>query len=508
MRKREQRIWYRLRKRKSTNTGRPVFAGRNIHYEVAERDKGTIVGGIGVIQRLVQRVGLAQLVDSKVRVLQRRAPYHESDHVLNIAYNLLGGGDCLEDLSQKRNDEAYMDALGAARIPHPTTAGDFCRRFGEEDVASLMEVINEARLRVWKQQDEAFFDEAFVDMDSVITETVGKCKEGIAPSYKGIWGYHPAVISLRNTQEPLFILNRSGNRPSYDGVAPWVDKTIEFLFGAAGFRRITIRGDTAFSQTTHLDRWDAKGVRFIFGYNAVKSLISRAGELAKEAWLPLKRRPKYKVQTTTRTRPENVKARIVKEREYKTIRLVSEHVAEFSYKPLACKKSFRMVVLRKSISVERGQNVLFPETRYLFYITNNFDLESCEIVYGSNARCDQENLIAQLKNGVPALKGPLNSLTTNWAYMVIASLAWTLKCWFALLLPTHGNGLWTQKYQAERRQIQRMEFKKFVNYFMLIPVQVVKAGRRIVLRLLSWNRFQHILLRVLEVLEIRTPLRC
>ena len=122
----------------------------------------------------------------------------------------------------------------------------------------------------------------------------------------------------------------------------------------------------------------------------------------------------------------------------------------------------------------------------------------------ANQRCNQENLIEQLKNGVQALRMPVGDQTSNWAYMVMASLAWTLKAWFALLLPETGR--WGQKYQAEKQTVLHMEFKTFLNAFMLVPCQLVRTGRRIVFRVLAWNRWLPVLFRAVDVL--RQPLRC
>ncbi len=500
--KRKKRIEYRLRERDWENQESPMFSAKNIHYDVADRDRGLDAGGIGLMHRLVRGVGLIDRIDERLVLLKRHLPYHESDHVLNIAYNIVAGGSCLEDIELRRNDEVYMDALGAQRIPDPTTEGDFCRRFTEEDVETLMDIINETRLGIWRQQPEPFFEEALIDGDGTLAPSTGECKEGMDFSYKGTWGYHPLLISLANTQEPLFIVNRSGNRPSHEGAAAYFDRAIE-LCCKAGFQRITLRGDTDFSQTRFLDGWDEQGVGFIFGFNAVKKLDETAAELPESAWSPLRRLPRYEVKTESRQKPANVKDQVVVEREYKNIRLDSEHVAEFEYRPTFCRRSYRMVVLRKNLSVEEGEKVLFDDIRYLFYITNQ-DLPRQEIVLKANKRCNQENLIEQLKNGVSALKMPVNDLTSNWAYMVMASLAWTLKAWFALLLPEQGR--WSEKYTEEKRDVLRMEFKKFVNAFVRIPAQLVKTGRRLVFRLLSWNPYQQIFLRAVEAFH--RPLLC
>jgi hypothetical protein len=452
-----------------------MFGTANVHYEVAERTRGFAVGGLGAIHRMVQSTGLVEEIDRRLHLLKVHLPYHESDHVLNIAYNFLASGRCLEDLELLRNDEVYLDALGAQRIPDPTTAGDFCRRFGPEDVEALMDVINEMRPRIWQQQPEAFFEEAVIEADGTGVESTGECKEGMDFNHKGIWGYHPLVVSLANTQEPLFLVNRSGNR-----------------------------GDTDFSQTEHLDRWDGDGVRFVFGFDAMANMVKKAESLSRRAWKRVQRRPKYAVQTEPRERPPNVKEQIVRWREYQNIRLESEDVASFAYSPTKCRKTYRVVVVRKNLSVERGERVLFDDVRYFFYLTNDEAAEACQIVFEANDRCNQENLLAQLKSGVRALHAPVDNLVSNWAYMVMASLAWTLKAWFALRLPETGR--WKEKWAAEKRAVLRMEFRTFVNAMMRLPAQIIRQGRKTIYRLLGWNRWLPVFFRGWE--QVRAPLRC
>ena len=365
-----------------------------------------------------------------------------------------------------------------------------------------MDTFNKVRLKVWRQQPDAFFEEAVLEADGTLAPTTGECKDGMDVAYDGTWGYHPLLISLANTAEPLYLVNRSGNRPSHEGAAKRFDQAIA-LCQRAGFDQILLRGDTDFSQTRYLDGWDDQGVGFIFGIDAMKNLVARADQLEPDCWARLERPAKYEVASQPRQRPDKVKERIVRERGFENIRLRGEDVAEFAYRPGACDRDYRVVVVRKNLSVAKGEQVLFDDIRYFFYITNRAD-PADQIVMRANQRCNQENLIEQLKNGVHALGMPVGDQTSNWAYMVMASLAWTLKAWFALLLPETGR--WGQKYQAEKQTVLRMEFKTFLNAFMLVPCQLVRTGRRIVFRLMAWNPWLPVLFRAVDVL--RQPLRC
>ncbi len=363
-----------------------------------------------------------------------------------------------------------------------------------------MDTFNEARLRAWKEQPDGFFEEAFIDADGALAPSDAWCKQGVDIAYDGTWGYHPLIVSLANTAEPLYLLNRSGNRPSSEHADIYLDKAAA-LCRRAGFRKITYRGDTKFSQTRHLDRWDRDGNRFIFGFDARDNLVGLAERLPDLEYSELERPPRYTIRTVPRQAPERHKERIVAERQYETLKLIGEEVAEFEYRPVACKKTYRVVVLRKKLVVEKGQLWLFQPDRYFFYITNDRTSSASEVVFLANDRCDQENLIAQLKGGVKALAMPVGDRVSNWAYMVMASLAWSLKAWNALVLPEQGR--WAEKYQAEKRSLLRMEFSTFCVAMIQVPCQVVRTSRRVVFRLLSWNPWQGVFLRLVERLHGR-----
>ena len=486
LRRRKRRIKRRLKPRNFKATTKPVFSATNPRYEVSDRMRCARAGGIGAIHAMAKRIGLVDAIDESLELLKVHLPYHESDHVLNIAYNILAGHTCLEDLELLRHDEAYMDMLGTPRIPDPTTAGDFLRRFTPHDIMAYMDALNALRVPIWDQQPAAQLETAVIDTDGTLVGTTGEKKAGMSLSYNGIWGYQPLIVSLANFKEPLFLVNRPAHVPSHQDAAEWIDKAIALC--KQSFSGVLLRGDTDFSLTKHFDRWDKDGVRFVFGYDAKPNLVTIADSLEDSAWTSLQRRAKYEVATKPRDTRPNAKEEVVVQKRYQNLRLVGEEIAEVPYQPTACDQPYRLVIVRKNLSVERGGQWLWDDWRYFFYITNDRSFSSAEVVWQSNERCDQENLIEQLKNGVGALRVPVYDLTSNWAYMVIASLAWTLKAWFGMTLPR----------PADRDDIVRMEFKRFVHAVMLVPCQVLRRSRRLVLRLMAYTSRVRLLFRSME----------
>ena len=482
----------------------PMIRPSNTKIELAEKQQAVHCGGLAVLNQLIKTTGLRKYINDAASVLKLHLPYDEADHVLNIALNLLAGGRCLDHLEHRRNDEAYLDALGAERIPDPTTAGDFCRRFSGVQLIEFFQGINRARQNVWKQQEDGFFDQATIEADGTMVETTGEKKQGIGINYKGQWGYHPLVITLAETKELLYLANRSGNRPSQDGAWFYFDLAIDEC-KKAGFRKIVLRGDTDFSSTEHLDRWDSDGVQFIFGYDANKTVSGIADELPESEWKPLKRRSVQR--EAQRAKRPNSKEQVVVDNGYENQRLRAESYAEFAYRPHACRKTYRMVVVRKEIDVSKGQQLLFNKERYFFYITNEAadEVPSRDVIRGGNDRCDQENTISQLKAS-GALAAPLDTLESNWAYMAFASLAWTLKLWSGMLVRVNGNPGQRRVRRATRIRIIRMEFATFLNSLMLIPAQVIKSARQRTFRLLTYRPSVDLLMTLHD--HVGVPLRC
>lgn len=461
-----------------------------VRYEMPDRLAGIVQGGIGLVTQLVKYLGLTELLDERLNLLKRHQPYHESDHVLAMVYNIVGGGRCLENLKALRQDVALLDALGAERIPDATTAGDFLRRFDKTNVLELMEASNEARLGVWRSLPQASRKLALIDIDGTIVPTLGAKKEGADFSYNGKWGYAPLVVTMANTQEVLYVVNRSASRPSHDGAARWIDKTVELVL-KGGFKGARLRGDTDFSLTANFDRWSDSGVEFVFGIDANPSFVKRAKALPDCRWRRVRRQRGDGVEATSSRRlGRDFREEKAVERGFKKLRLVEEHYAELSYQPRKSNREYRMVVVRKRINVFEGQLQLEDEIRYHFYVTNvpARRLSAQKTIFESNARCHQENLIEQLKNGVRATQMPTNDFMANWAYLAIGALAWNLKIWLGLVLPS----------SAQTKELLKMEYRRFTDELVRFAAQVVKTGRYVVLRPMMVNEWTGFLLDASE----------
>ena len=229
-------------------------------------------------------------------------------------------------------------------------------------------------------------------------------------------------------------------------------------------------------------------------------MISRTWRrLPAEAYSFLERPPRYEIKTAPRQQPERVKPEIVKERGFETIHVLEEMVAEFKYRPVACNRSYRVIVVRKLLGIGQRADAAVRGVSLLLLHHQRPRDPAEEVVFSANDRCDQENLIAQLKSGVHALTTPVDDLVSNWAYMVMASLAWSLKAWSALMMPVSPRH--AAKHKAEKRSLLRMEFATFCAATIQMPCQIVRSGGRLIYRLLSWNPWQGAFLRLVERLH-------
>jgi len=303
----QRRVEARIRRGRERRTSArgyalPVISTQARTYELSDRCQGTCHGGAPLLLRLAERVGLVEAINRQVPLLKRYLPYRESDHVLNFALNAWCDGVRLEDMELRRNDEAFLEAVGTETLPDPTTEGDFRRRFRDAAaIHRLQDAFDTARLNVWRRQPQEFFDEASIEMDGTMVATTGSCQPGMDISCKKTRGRHPLVATPANTQEVLSIVNRPGNRPGHEGSPAEADRAIA-LCRKAGFERIRLRADGDFSLTRNFDRWDSAGVTFEFGFDANQTRQLLAESLENRAWKKLSRPPRYRVKTEPRRR--------------------------------------------------------------------------------------------------------------------------------------------------------------------------------------------------------------
>ena len=472
----------------------PLSTGANFNGKTGElvlgKQNGFGFGGIAILKKTLEKLNLADAINSRLSLFKQRRGYSEADHVISIGMIPCLGGKTLQDFDEIRENDSLKKALGVEKLSDPTTMGDFCRRFTKESLNVLMNAINEVRTGVWRTQSKKFLSVARVDVDGTFVPTQGEKKEGIDYNgHKRGWGYHPLVVTLENTGEVLFLENREGNRPSHEGAADYLDRSIETC-RKGGFQQILLRGDTDFSQTQHLDRWNAQDdVRFVFGFDNVKPLQEEADNLEPEDWQPLERpqAPETEPEMEREKRP-NFKQEKVDEKGYTTIERVKEEVAQFDYQPGACEETYRIVVVRATLTHYKGQETLFNQHRYFFYITNLAEEEATphEVVDEANQRCNQENKIANGKE-MGALSAPLHDLVSNGAFMYMMFLGASFQAWYALLSDFGGKNSYERA--ARKVRVLTMEFRTFLRGFLAIPSTVIEKGRKVIIRMHAKTRF-------------------
>ena len=458
---------------------KPVMDANRIRYELSKKVDATTCGGIGVIHKMNQMLKLPELINSNLQLLSVHKPYFESDHVLNMVYNIVAGGKYIEDLELRRNDTAFMTALGSTRIPDPTTAGDFLRRFETpEQMEKLFEINNEYNRRVWKVSSNGQKrKQAILNIDGKIVETLGEYKEKMDMSYKGKWGFSTLIITEMTTGVHIFCINRSGNTLSQSEAAYWINRAIEVL--KEYFDEILIEGDTAYYLTEMLDELDTDGVKFIFAVDQFDNLKKSAENIDDNEWIKVER-----IELGTKKREhkkQNVKELKIIERNYRHVVQREEYASEFSYTPTKCRNQYRIIVVRQLKELITSGLFQYFYYQYRFAITNLKESESStiECLDLIRKRANHENKIEQLESGVFALNMPTKEFYANQAYMMICAMAWNMKSYIGMLCPDKSLG----------EKIISMEFRKFKLYFINIQTQIIKQGRYIVYRLLGFNQY-------------------
>jgi hypothetical protein len=470
-------------------TAGPVFHCRSISAKVIEREPVTRDGGLALAHQLVTRLGLDRSIDRHLHLLKFHLPYYESDHVLTHAYNLFTGGRDIEDIQDLQHSTAVKNLLGACRIPDPTTAGDFLRRFCPESLDALQVAIDESRAKVWWKMPRRDREVATMDMDSTFKTVYGACKQGADFSYQKEWSYHPLLFTLAETGECLRIINRPGNRPSAEGAAELLGPCLDLL--TASFKRVYLRGDSKFSQREIFLQAEEAGARFAIVHEITRALWWTAFHLPETAWKEFRAEPGTVRPSRSGARRQHrrrVRRQIARRRDYSTLSTVREWVAEIGYCPEGFEKPFRLVLKRQLICNER-QTEFFTHYEYRAVISNipKGEMSPSALVHFAYRRCDQENSIEQAKNGLGAMRMPTGELLSNGAFLLAAEIAWCLRAWLSLL--------------ALPRETRRWEWGWFRRAFVHAPAKITSHARSAQISFYGCHRFATHLLSAMQRLE-------
>jgi hypothetical protein len=455
--------------------------------QVQERGEITPYGGLALAHDLVMRLGIDHDLNDSLLLLRLHLPYFESDHILTHVYNQYVGGFCIEDIAHLQHSDAVKHLTGACRIPDPTTAGDFLRRFDPSNLRAFQQVIDRAREKVWRQMPNDRKHVATIDMDSTIKEVYGECKQGADFSYTGKWSYHPLLLTLAETNELLRTLNRPGNLTSADGAADALQEVIPMV--RRHFAKVYVRGDSAFYQKDIIAQCVRNHVGFALVMDSCPRLIEMAENLPESAWKPFsahadQRNARAASKKTPRRKRERARRRKARERGYKTLATTGQWVAEFNYTISpgleelgVIGSTFRVVVKRQLVQTTEGQKRLYEDYVYRFIITSipRCEMNATEVLCFAYGRCDQENIIEQAKNGIAALRMPTGELLANAAFLMAGQLAWCLRAWLSLL--------------ALPRETRRWEWMWFRQAFVYVAARITRTGRRAKVYLAGCHRF-------------------
>jgi hypothetical protein len=475
---------------------RPTMNGRVMrlpkhHVEVEEDSHVTPYGGLALVVDFLRQFDVAARLDAALSLRKQYQPYTEADHVLAQTMNLYVGGTCIEDLAHLQGSEAVRRLVGACRLPDPTTAGDFLRRFDPArnpgSLAALRQVVDAVQAAVWQRRDRkprgkhTPRERITIDIDAHLKEVYGRSKEGADFSRTGKWSYNQLLVSMAGTGECLAVRNRPGNIRDSEGAAALLDETLARVrpYGQS----VLVRGDSDFDRRDVRDVCVKHGAHFALVGREFANRPGIAESIAEEQWQAFapraarhaaqrRKQPGYRARRKRRNR----RRQRARERGYKDLRQVCQWVAEVPWTPPHSNTTYRLVLRRQRIEHWEGQQLLFTDYRYRYLVTNlPPSVSTHQVVDETYERCDQENMIEQMGSGIAAWRMPAGDFWANCAWLEMARLAWNLGKWIAqLALPA---------------EVVRWEWKRFRHAFVYLAATVVKRSRQIWIRFSASHRF-------------------
>ncbi len=460
-----------------------VMRHPQLNLESDNRGEITQYGGLVLAQQFVRRFGVAKRIDEGLKLFKRHAPYHESDHVLALAYTLYVDGSCLEDQGVLQGSEAVRRMVGACRIPDPTTAGDFLRRFkSAQEVGQLSGAGDEVQEAVWSKlpakvrRQRKKHEMALVDLDGHIKPLYGVQKEGADFSYDGRWSYQPLVVTLGGSGECLKVVNQPGSARSSDAAAGALKEVVPRV--KRHFKNAIVRGDTDFDRADVYQAVIEQGAYFAIGGRVYANRAALAERISEKRWQRFYPRAEREPSggPSRQGRTPNYRKNKAQQRGYRTLSTVKQWISEIEYQPSGVPFPCRLIVRRILIEESDGQGVLLKHFRYRLVLSDlPRSYTAQKVVDLTYQRCDQENVIEQFGHGIAGWRMPVAEFMGNSAWLEIARLAWNLGKWIAqLALPA---------------EVVRWEWKRFRRHFVYIAAKVLKLGHTVVVRLAGSHRY-------------------
>lgn len=446
--------------------------------------------GVVIARNLIRKLGIAEAIDGNISILERHRPYHESDHVLNIVYNFLTGGEALVDIARLREDRSFLKVLGAEGVPDPTTAGDFLARFSDADIAGFQSTLEKIQNNAFSLLDKKRRKRATIDGDSSIHEVYGKKKEGADYSYNNKWSYNALYMSIAETGDMVYQELRSGSTYSSAGAREKLPGIIERLQGYFGEMRF--RGDSAFYDKEIVKVCNKRGVEFYIVADQTGKLLGRVMEIEEGQWKPFHEgKPQGKGRRNRvqkRKKRKNHKKAVALRRNLTLKVRGKAEVASFEYQPIDWEKPYRFVVKRTEI-IDKTHQLYFEDKlcKYAYHIiATNSKKNDAQVMQVAQRRANQENLIKDFKDGLGLSHVPTGFFNANKVYFLIAALAWNIKTWILNLLKIGDGAV--------------MRFKRFLYKWIYRASIVSTTGRNTVLIRMApdgyFHRFKKALVQV------------
>jgi hypothetical protein len=393
--------------------------------------------GMVLIKEFIDRLAVAETIDAEITFKQRRRGYSESETLLGLIYNLIAGGDCLDDLDVLRGDVGTLQLLSVSKLLAPQTAGDALRKFDIGDIHDLQRANMRLQQKVRASQSS---DHCTIDVDASVYEQASKGKQGSVKAYNGEIGYHPIFAFWNEESELLFShLCRGSVHP--ESKFKWFMR--ETLKRVPEEAKRKLRADSAFYSRGVIEFCEENHISLAITADQTKRIVKVIETIGEEEWKDLER---YGVA----------------------------QVAEFGYQPRRWKKSYRYVVKRE-VALDKEDKAYF---RYHVVVTNDEERSAEELIVWHLQHADVENRIKEHKSGFSLEKLPTRSFAANWAYLLIGQIAFNIMAWL--------------KKRVLPESYHRATIKTIRHHILNVAGKVVHTGRRMFLKISEKYRYQDV----------------